>query len=312
MDYPQQEELEREAPAPKRRKQSQGGWMGKAALCISLLALVLAAAALAVTLRGRSTPAQEEPDTLEPITFTYRDQALTPLDGVAVNSYVKDIFAFDENGRAVYASESGSAKVGVDVSFHQGDIDWAAVAADGVDFAMIRLGYRGYTQGGLIVDTYFYQNIQGALDAGLDVGVYFFSQAVTPEEAQEEADFVCALLADYNVTYPVAFDWEYITSGNGEARTVGMTGETLTQCVRAFCDRVAEKGYETAVYFNQDMAYLTLDLSQLTDIPFWLAEYGGAPDFYYDFDLWQYTAAGSVAGIEGKVDLDLDLRPAKA
>ena len=90
-----------------------------------------------------------------------------------------------------------------------------------------------------------------------------------------------------------------------------MGGDVLTQCVRAFCERIALGGYSPMVYFNQDLAYLTLDLTQLTHIPFWLAEYDDRPDFYYDFDLWQYTAKGTVAGIEGTVDLDLDLRPAK-
>ena len=114
-------------------------------------------------------------------------------------------------------------------------------------------------------------------------------------------------LEGYEVTYPVVFDWEYITSGEG-ARTEGMDGETLTQCALAFCKEIRQGGYEPMVYFNQDMGYLTYDLREFTDLALWLAEYDERPDFYYHFDLWQYTHTGTVAGIEGNVDLNLDLR----
>lgn len=195
-------------------------------------------------------------------------------------------------------------KTGVDVSVYQQDIDWQAVAADGIDFAIIRLGYRGYTEGGLMMDERFEANIQGALDAGLEVGIYFFSQAITPQEAEAEAAFVLNAIEDYQVTGPIAFDWEPITSGQN-ARTDGLTGEMLTQCAGAFCAKVAQAGYEPAVYFNQDLGYLHYDLRELTDYTLWLAEYDQKPDFYYHFDLWQYTHTGTVAGIEGNVDLNL-------
>ena len=181
------------------------------------------------------------------------------------------------------------------------------MAADGIDFAIIRLGYRGYTEGGLMMDERFQANIQGALDAGLEVGVYFFSQAITPQEAEAEAAFVLNAVEDYEITYPIAFDWEPITGGQ-TARTDGLTGEMLTQCAAAFCAKVAEAGYEPAVYFNQDLGYLHYDLRELTDYTLWLAEYDTKPDFYYHFDLWQYTHTGTVAGIQGNVDLNLDLQ----
>ena len=299
--------LRKEPPRTRR-----GGWMGPLALLFSFLALVLAAAALYVVTR---VPEEEPPppppvSEPEPVTFRYRDRLLEVVEGLPVSRYDGMDFLFDENGRASYAQGERRARLGIDVSFYQGDsIDWPAVAADGVEFVMIRLGYRGYTEGGLKADSCFQKNIQGALDAGLDVGVYFFSQAVTPQESEEEADFAARMLEGYSITYPVAFDWEYIDPDKG-ARTNGMTGETLTQCAKVFCQRLQEKGYTPAVYFNQDLGYLTYDLTQLTEFVFWLAEYDGPPDFYYDFQMWQYTHKGKVEGIQGNVDFNLDLRPA--
>jgi GH25 family lysozyme M1 (1,4-beta-N-acetylmuramidase) len=172
---------------------------------------------------------------------------------------------------------------------------------------MIRCGYRGYTKGVITKDKYFTKNIRGALNAGLEVGVYFFSQATNVWEAEEEADYVLQAIRGYNVTYPVVFDWEYIT-GNSQARTNTMQGDDITRCAGAFCDMVAQAGYDPVIYFNKDLGYLGYRLDKLTDYTFWLAEYETTPSFHYDFDLWQYTHRGTVPGIEGSVDLNLDLR----
>ena len=137
--------------------------------------------------------------------------------------------------------------------------------------------------------------------------VYFFSQAITPEEAEAEAAYILNAIDGYTVTYPIAFDWEPIAPGSN-ARTEGLDRETLTRCAAAFCRKVEEAGYRPAVYFNQTLGYLRYDLRELTDYDLWLAEYDSKPDFYYHFDLWQYSHTGQVAGIEGNVDLDLDLR----
>ena len=156
------------------------------------------------------------------------------------------------------------------------------------------------------MDERFQANMEGALEAGLDVGVYFFSQATTVAEAEEEADFVLEAIRSYPVRYPVVFDWEYITTG--QARTEGMDGQGITQCAAAFCELVSVAGYTPMVYFNQDMGYLVYDLKSLDSSLFWLAEYDSKPDFYYDFDMWQYTHTGTVPGIEGSVDLNLAFR----
>lgn len=280
-------------------QKSGGNWMGKVALVLAALAAVFAGIALFLVLK--------EGGFFEPPTFQYGGQTLVAMKGMPVNPYDKEGFVLDEQGRVVYEKDGRQAKTGVDVSFYQQDIDWQAVAADGIDFAIIRMGYRGYTQGSLMPDERFEANLKGALDAGLDVGVYFFSQAITPEEAVEEAEYILNAVEGYELAYPIAFDWEPITSGQG-ARTDGLDGETLTQCAVAFCQRIAQAGYEPAVYFNQDLGYLHYDLRELTDYTLWLAEYDQKPDFYYYFDLWQYTHTGTVAGIPGNVDLNLDLR----
>lgn len=299
---PRQPEGGTEYPRPRRRR-GGGGWKGKLPLLLAAAALAVACFSLYLTLSND----REEPAEPEPETFLYGDRRLEVLEGVPLNQYDPAAFTLEESGRVSYQGDEVSVRSGVDVSVHQGEIDWQAVAADGVDFAMIRLGYRGYTQGGLNLDNCFQQNMQGALEAGLDVGVYFFSQAISEEEAREEADFVLQALEAYDLSGPVAFDWEFITPGNG-ARTDGMDGETLTRCALAFCGRVQEAGFQPLIYFNKNLGYLTYDLSQLTEYPFWLAEYDSVPEFYYHFDLWQYSNQGAVAGIQGNVDLNLELR----
>ncbi|MCI9156900.1 MAG: hypothetical protein HFF44_08195 [Lawsonibacter sp.] len=303
---PQISEHQPSQPRPRRQPPPRRSWTDRLPLIFSAAAMVLAGAALFFVLRGDKPP-EEPPPPEEPVTFQYRDQTMTPLEGMPTNSYDRSAFVKDEKGRLVYEKDGKRAKTGIDVSVYQGEIDWPAVAADGIEFAILRLGYRGYTEGGLFLDQTFEQNIRGALDAGLEVGVYFFSQAITPTEAEAEAAYVLNALEGYNVTYPVTFDWEPIASGNG-ARTDNLDGSTLTQCAAAFCRKISAAGYQAAVYFNQDSGYLRYDLREFSEHVLWLAEYDIKPDFYYHFDLWQYSHTGTVAGIEGSVDLDLDLR----
>ncbi len=239
----------------------------------------------------------------QPEYFTYRDQQLEAIKGVDRNRYDSQAFTQEENGWITYEKNGRKALTGIDVSVYQGDIDWEAVAQSGVEFAIIRLGYRGYSQGAIQLDRNFEQNMRGALEAGLDVGVYFFSQATTVLEAEEEADFVLENLRGYPITFPVVFDWEFVTAD--QARTHEMEGEALTDCALAFCELVATAGYTPMVYFNQDIGYFYYQLDELDQYPFWLAEYDSKPDFFYDFEIWQYTHTGTVPGIQGSVDLNL-------
>ena len=171
---------------------------------------------------------------------------------------------------------------------------------------MLRLGYRGYGTGKIVTDAYFETNLQGALENGIEVGVYFFSQAINEAEAVEEAQYCIDHLRDYHITYPIVFDWEPYDSSL-DPRTEGLSDEMLTKCAVAFCEAVEDAGYESMVYSNLTYFYLHYDLSQLVGFPLWLAQYNETPTFYYHFDMWQYSSTGSVPGIEGNVDLDLCL-----
>lgn len=224
------------------------------------------------------------------------------LDGVQACSYDADSFYLDD-GLMRYASDEVETRNGVDVSSYQGKIDWQKVKASGIDYAIIRLGYRGYTVGGINLDSSFKSNIQGALDAGLEVGVYFFSQAITDKEAVEEAEFVLSYIEEYDITYPVVFDWEPVSSN--DARTYGLNTDTLCRCAGAFCDTIADAGYTPMVYFNTSMGYERYDLSMISEYDFWLAQYSDKPSFYYNYHMWQYSSKGTVDGISGTVDMNI-------
>lgn len=283
--------------------------VGRTRLILILLCIVLAAAmlwcALSLILRvgtysGRTVgkdPVQEqtpvEPVDLEPT--------------VPENSYDPAGF-YEEGGFKRYKSDDTLASVGVDVSSHQQEIDWELVAANGVEFAIIRVGYRGYTEGEIQPDDYFVQNIEGARAAGLDVGVYFFSQALNEQEAIDEANYVLEQIKDYPLSYPVIFDWEDIEA---DARTDGMDSVQLTKNAIAFCDTIEQAGYRAGVYFNQRFGYEEFDLESLQDYVFWLAEYNDTPSFSFHFQIWQYCNDGRVDGIKTDVDLNLAFLRAK-
>ncbi len=222
------------------------------------------------------------------------------------NSYDNSLFRSDGE-RIYYDDPELDVRCGIDVSEHQGVIDWAKVAADGVDFAIIRVGYRGYSKGTLNTDKYFLENLQGAINAGLDVGVYFFSQAISAAEAVEEAEYVLSLIRGYELSYPVVFDWEPLPYTG--SRTRSYDGGIVTDCAIAFSQRVAQEGYTPMVYYNKTMAYLKLDLTRLQDYQVWFAQYSTPyPTYIYHYDMWQYGSSGSVEGISGNVDMNISFK----
>lgn len=300
------------APVPARRTEKTAHPLLWAALGCSVLALCLSIEALTVSLpKEEPEPAQAPPEAVETWApeeyITYKEHQLPIEEELAVSAWNADGFTAGENGWISYESGGITALQGIDVSSHQKEIDWNAVAASGIDFAMIRAGYRGYgEEGRLLPDERFHENMKGALEAGLDVGVYFFSQATTVWEAEEEARLLLEHLAGYDISYPVVFDWERIGSGN--ARTDEVVGKSIGLMARTFCSLVADAGYTPGVYFNQNLGYLSLDLAELDNCVFWLAEYDAKPDFYYHADLWQYSSKGTVPGISTPVDLNLSFR----
>jgi GH25 family lysozyme M1 (1,4-beta-N-acetylmuramidase) len=213
----------------------------------------------------------------------------------------------DGKGFVKYIGNDGlQSKIGVDVSEYQGVINWEQVKNAGVEFAIIRAGYRTYGGGVITLDNSLITNIDGANAAGIDVGVYFFSQAITPEEAIEEADAVLDAVAGRTITYPIVFDWEIIYDDT--ARTDTITVEGLADCCVAFCERVKSAGYTPMVYQNASTSTHKLDLPRIKDYDFWLAEYTDFPTFYYEYDMWQYTSEGKIPGIEGNVDINISFK----
>lgn len=214
------------------------------------------------------------------------------------NPYGPEDFSY--KGRYLYCT-AGESVLGIDVSYWQGEINWTLVKAAGVDFAMIRMAWRGNTEGGIEPDSLAAENYRGAKDAGVKTGAYFFSQAITPEEAVEEAEYLLEMIKDWKFEMPIVFDWEQ----SGGPRTVDMNPRTLTDCAKAFCQTIEDAGYDAMVYFNMNQAYYEMYLEELSQYGFWLALYESDMVFPYKVDMWQYTSTGSVPGINGNVDLNL-------
>lgn len=213
-----------------------------------------------------------------------------------------------ENGEYQYLTDGVvTSHKGIDVSSHQGDIDWTQVAQDGVEFAIIRVGYRGYgSEGKLMEDQKFDDNIRGASAAGIRVGVYFFSQAVTQEELLEEAELVLNKIAPYKIDCPVVYDVEK-TSKNGRMNAISV--EERTQFAALFCRTVAEAGYTPMIYHNTEMGALLIDVAQLEEYDKWYAGYSDQMFYPYEYKVWQYSDTGSVAGISTAVDMNICFEP---
>ena len=242
-------------------------------------------------------------------TFRHSNYWVEPFgaDQVAPFGYDTAQFTLDENGFMAYGDDPEAYEVGVDVSEHQGEIDWQAVAEAGIDFAVIRIGGRLMQSGTIFEDKHFRANLEGAKAAGLKVGVYFFSQALNAQEGLEEAEFVLGLLDGVELDYPVVCDWEYL--GGNTARTYGAEPAEITAGIDAFCARVEEAGYRGMLYFNAYCGYIKMDLRELTDYDFWYAQYSDVPSYRYHFQMWQYSSSGQVDGIDSDVDLNLCLMP---
>lgn len=240
-----------------------------------------------------------EPD--NKISFNYGQDnqiVVDKIDNISLNDLDSSKF-YNKNNFKYY----DNSLVVIDVSSHQDEIDWKKVKDSGVDGVMVRVAYRGYTEGQIYEDSYFKYNIQEALNNNLKVGIYFFSQAINENEAIEEAEYTYNLIKNYDITLPVAFDWEIINENN--SRTKDFSSNKLTSIARSFCDKIKNKGYQPMIYFNQYLGYTYYDLSEFSDCKFWYVEYDDTPNFTYKFDMWQYTEKASVSGIHGAVDANI-------
>lgn len=197
---------------------------------------------------------------------------------------------------------------GIDVSKYQGTIDWNLVAQDGVEFAFIRVGNRGYgSNGTLMEDDRFDANIQGAQAAGIKVGVYFYSQAITEEELQEEVDLVLQKIQPYNIECPVVYDVEKVSKDDGRMNL--LSTEERTRMTLLFCQAIENAGYKPMIYHNTEMGALMLDLVPLEGYDKWFAAYTDTLYYPYEYKVWQYSATGRVQGVNGDVDMNISLVP---
>ncbi len=266
------------------------------AVTLGAVLLVLVGIAFGVSscaeLWNETTPSSTATESTESLPATLAANPYNPWDFSYKNGYLH--------------CNAGRSELGVDVSSHQGDIDWKTVAGEGVSFAMVRLGYRGWGNGQVQADELAQANLQGAAAAGLKVGAYFYSQAITVEEAREEARFVLEALDGVKLSMPVVFDWEIF---NENGRTAYVDSQTLNECTLVFCQMIAEAGYTPMVYFNLDIGSRLLDLPMLQQQGYglWLAMYLGTEITTYPnrVDMWQYSETGYVKGIDGQVDLNL-------
>ena len=205
-------------------------------------------------------------------------------------------YDFGESGTL----STGSGSLGIDVSKYQPSINWAAVKSSGVDYVIIRCGYRGSSTGALIEDPYFKSHIKGAKAAGLKVGVYFFTTALTEAEAVEEASMCAYLCNGYGLDFPIFMDCESSPRDGYN----GMSASQRTAIIKAFCNTVRSAGYSAGVYANKTWLSSYMKAGELSGYKIWLAQYNSAPTYSGKYDMWQYTSKGSVNGISGYVDMN--------
>ena len=257
---------------------------------------------------AEETPVPAEPEILRFIDAwdEWHEVEIDPL--IEKHNFNWDCLRNDENGIYYEGDPNWTIRRGLDVSEHQGVIDWESVRAAGYDFAIVRIAYRGYSESGVLCeDGTWRQNITQAQAAGLDVGAYIFSQAITDAEAEEEADFVLGLLDGYKLELPVVYDPEFIR--DDEARTDDVPGEQFTRNTQIFCEKLEAAGYETMIYSNMIWESMVFDLKELAEYPIWYADYEPVPQTPYRFTFWQYSNKGVVPGIYGDTDLNIQFVP---
>ena len=239
-----------------------------------------------------SVPTEPAPtDSTEPSQPTLQQNPYKPEDFAYQGDYLTCV--------------SAPYRLGIDVSKYQQNVDWQKVADSGITFVMIRIGGRGYGQAGnLYADEMAESHYEGAKAAGLKVGVYFFSQAISREEAVEEAQYALDLVANWHLDMPIVFDWEYVSNA---ARTANTDAETVTACAAAFCDTIQAANKQAMIYVRPELEKLHLE--QLAAYDHWVAWYSDTMDYSYDFAMWQYTKTGKVSGISGNVDINLYMNP---
>ena len=257
------------------------------------------------------TPSEDDPSeggTKTLVTFADgKEQWYSISKYLPQNEYDDTGFVMGNGRMAYYVEGNKESYLGIDISKYQGYIDFNEVKKDGVDFVIIKLGSRGYSTGQLTLDDYFQDNIKRATDAGLEVGVSFSSQAITVDEAKEEAAFVLEKIAPYRIECPVVFDVEKVSGDDG--RMNGLSVEERTKLTLLFCQTIENAGYKPMIYHNMEMGALMLDIASLEQYDKWFAYYNEDMYYPYAYKIWQYSDEGVVDGIQGPVDLNISFEP---
>lgn len=265
--------------------------------------------------REKEADRQKEEEQLNDPATDGKHTLVTNRDGseewVLISPYLtKNTFDFtkmeDKAGLKRYM-ENGrkTSYVGVDISKHTGKVNFSSLKAAGVDYVMIRLGSRGYSTGQITLDENFKENIEGAIEAQLDVGIYFYSQAISQDEAVQEANFVAQNLEPYraHIKYPVAFNMGFVS--NDKSRIEGLSREDKTAVSISFLDAVRASGYVPMVYGDKEWLLKEVDLTKLQDYDVWLSQEEEIPDYPYRYAMWQYNTDGVLNGIDGGADLNI-------
>ena len=314
-EYPETEEL---LPARKRRQLRPEWILGIVAAAAALLLAVVLLMSRSYFPEKAPASAGEDPEALlhqqqaddsawppldqflEPTESDEEEEPAIPTIPPERNPY--DKFDFQYNRHNYLLLQNVKSYAGVDVSAFQGKVDWKKVKQSGIDFAIIRLGYRGYESGKLVEDEYAKTNLKNAKEAGLKIGAYFFSQALNIKETDQEIQFMLKILGDTRLDMPIVLDWEIPAN---TARTRNMDARTLTDIQRHFCGFMRDKGYQPMIYFNWHQSEHLYVLHELEDYPFWLALYQDRMTYPWKVEMWQYTDKGKVPGIAGNVDLNV-------
>lgn len=252
------------------------------------------------------TTTEESKDDGNHIQIVYSDGT---EEWVRINPYMeKNTYDFtnlvsNDGKMKYYADGKKISYLGVDISRYQKDVNFEALKSDGIEFVMLRVGARGYKTGEIQIDEYFHENIKKATEAGLDIGVYFFSQAVTQEEAIEEAQLVLDNIKEYEILYPIAYDMEFIE--NDTTRVETLTRDERTTVAAAFLNHINNAGYTPMLYGDTEWLVKRIDVAKFNASCIWLAEEADIPKYPYRYEMWQYTTQGQVRGINGFVDLNI-------
>ena len=314
-EYPETEEL---LPVRKRRQLRPEWILGILAAAAALLLAVVLLMSRSYFPEKAPASAGEDPEALlhqqqaddsawppldqflEPTESDEEEEPAIPTIPPERNPY--DKFDFQYNRHNYLLLQNVKSYAGVDVSAFQGKVDWKKVKQSGIDFAIIRLGYRGYESGKLVEDEYAKINLKNAKEAGLKIGAYFFSQALNIKETDQEIQFMLKILGDTKLDMPIVLDWEIPAN---TARTRKMDARTLTDIQRHFCGQMRDQGYQPMIYFNWHQSEHLYVLHELEDYPFWLALYQDRMTYPWKVEMWQYSDKGKVPGIQGNVDLNV-------